>query len=142
MSKWLSSSVTRSAALLVIGLLTVACGESERTDAQAKENIAKYTAQQKQKFGDFSPFFISGEILKLCVKANAVSPDLLEKYEANKNLLFLKLKEEDPETSEVVLDSEAVSKGLMSERANQLTANDCNQAINVLRPFGFFADSN
>lgn len=134
------NSFLKIAPLVVVGLITAACGETERTDAQAKENISKYTPKQKELMGSFLAFITPGDVLKLCVEVNAVNSDMLDRYEANKKILLKKLNDEDTESGEVFLDVQAVSKAITRQKAGQLTTNDCNQAINFLMPLGFFSD--
>lgn len=132
--------ILQTASMAILAFVVSACGETERTVAQANANIANYTKHQKKRLEDFSIIFTSGEIIKMCVQANMIKSIFLDKYAANKRLLFLRLNVEDPETGELVRNSEAISKGLVSDEALQLTSNDCNQAIKILRPYGFFAD--
>lgn len=140
MKSQFSTAVIKLVPFVFLGLITASCGESGRTEARAKENIAKYSQPQKDFYLSFSPILIAGDILNLCVKAGAVNSDLLKKLNTNKDTLINKMREEDPSKADIVLDAEVISRVTIEAKSQQLTERDCNQAVNYLTSLGLLSD--
>lgn len=121
--------------LIVVGLVAASCSESERTEAQVKENQDKYTPAQWEFYGGMKPIFENAEFLKSCVDAKVLSKDLLNEYNSQRKRFLAEVKKEVPVNADVALDSEAIAIKQSSSKTTKPTEAECNQANESLKRF-------